>query len=26
RLWEGWFLLQTLIDGYLLAKSVDVEM
>ncbi|AWK40310.1 IS4-like element ISPlu9 family transposase [Photorhabdus laumondii subsp. laumondii] len=26
RLWEGWFRLQTLIDGYLLAKSVDLEI
>ncbi|MBL4247494.1 IS4 family transposase, partial [Vibrio fluvialis] len=24
RLWEGWFLLQTILEGYLLAKSLDL--
>ncbi|CEE92768.1 transposase (fragment) [Xenorhabdus nematophila str. Anatoliense] len=24
RLWEGWFMLQTLTEGYLLAKSLDL--
>ena len=23
RLWEGWFILQTILEGYLLAKSLD---
>ncbi|MGL4733884.1 MAG: hypothetical protein ACRCWB_02030, partial [Enterovibrio sp.] len=24
RLWEGWFLLQTILEGYLLAKSLEL--
>jgi hypothetical protein len=24
RLWEGWFKLQTILEGYLLAKSIDI--
>ncbi|MBL4289152.1 IS4 family transposase, partial [Vibrio fluvialis] len=24
RLWERWFLLQTILEGYLLAKSLDL--
>jgi hypothetical protein len=24
RLWEGWFMLQTILEGYLLAKSLDL--
>ncbi|MCH2056309.1 MAG: IS4 family transposase, partial [Thalassotalea sp.] len=26
RLWEGWFTLQTTLEGYELAKSLDLEM
>ena len=26
RLWEGWFKLQTILEGYELAKSLDLEM
>lgn len=26
RLWQGWFKLQTILEGYLLAKSLDQEM
>ncbi|MCH2057545.1 MAG: IS4 family transposase, partial [Thalassotalea sp.] len=25
RLWEGWFKLQTILEGYELAKSLDLE-
>ncbi|MCP1105465.1 IS4 family transposase, partial [Serratia nevei] len=26
RLWEGWFKLQTILEGYLLAKSLEQEI
>ncbi|MBE8598225.1 IS4 family transposase, partial [Xenorhabdus sp. BG5] len=26
RLWEGWFILQTILEGYLLAQSLELEM
>ncbi|MBB6543615.1 hypothetical protein HNQ55_002136, partial [Thalassotalea piscium] len=26
RLWEGWFKLQTILEGYELAQSLDLKM